>query len=181
MNGSEGEAVYERVDYHTARVLFLQMIQEWLERDEKPHPNPDALEIHREDLERFGKAELGWNEHETSRLLKGLVDEGFISPYPDEDNYILELDHVIHYAWVADLTDKCRTTIGVLEDPSVKLNEVMDALVEAMRTVEGVSQERKEQGEKAAEELRTFVRGLAPGAALEVLKALAATMGIPIP
>ncbi|MGI9048412.1 MAG: hypothetical protein ACR2GU_03380 [Rubrobacteraceae bacterium] len=94
----------EREDYKTARVLLLTMIQGWLDRDEKPHLNPNALEIQGEDFKRFGEEELQWNVSETCKLFKSLVTEGFLLPHPNEEEYLIELKDAISYAWVDDLT-----------------------------------------------------------------------------
>lgn len=103
----------ERVSYEIARVLLLRMIQDWLDRDEKPNPNPDALEIHGNDLRRFGEEELNWKAVDVFKLFKSLVNEWFIRPFPSKSKYLLELDGSIQYAWVEDLTEKGRQVKGM--------------------------------------------------------------------
>jgi hypothetical protein len=107
----------ERVDHDVARILLLRMVQDLLdlEDEERPNPNPDTLEITKEDLERFGNDRLGWSLAETSRLFKRLVREGFMEPYRNDmgkDVSLLELNGIIQYAWIEDLTEKGRRAKG---------------------------------------------------------------------
>ena len=172
----------ERADYETARVLLLSMIRDWLDREEKPHPNPDALEIRGDDFRHFGEEQLGWNAVETSRLFKRLVREGFVRTFRDEIDF-LEIDGVISYAWVEDLTDEGDKLLGVLSNPTEQLVESLNEVLETIQGLDSgeVSGEQKALAEKALGELKQFSRGLAPGAALQVIKAFLSAHGIHLP
>ncbi len=103
--------------------------------------------------------------------------------YVRQKGELLEAEGVIGLVYIEDLEDKGLRTIEMLSDPHHQLVLSLEALAEAIRELPEteVSQEEKDRAEKAAQELKTFTRGLAPGAALQMLRALAAALGIHLP
>jgi len=169
----------ERMTEEQARVWLLQEIRQGVVVAN--NSGEDVLTLETEDLERLGDEMGGWTVAEVSGLYKRLVRGGFLRQVRGETDF-LELNGVLQHAWVEDLTDDGYRAIGVLSgDPTRQLVESMDALVHAIVQAEGVAEDEKDRAKAAAEELKTFSRNLAPGAAMSVLKAVAASLGIPLP
>ncbi len=139
----------------------------------------EVRELRTPDFERYGEA-MGWTTPAVSALYKRLVRGGFVRQVNDEKEFV-ELGGVLSYAWVEDLTDDGLRAIDVLPDPHERLAEALQAFADAVQELPDVSQEEKDRAEGAAQELKTFARGLAPNAAIELAKVLAASMGAPIP
>lgn len=171
----------EFMNEQTARIWFLERIRQRLVQSRAA--GKGCLELRRKDFEAFSEDMEGWTPSEVSALYKRLVQENFIRRIQkDMGERFLELRGVMQYAWIEDLTDRGYLTIGVLQDPHEQLVRSLDALVEAVEMLsERAAPEEKERVQQAAEELRTFGRGLAPGAALLMVKTVAASMGVHIP
>lgn len=167
----------ERMDEPQARVWLLRALNQRVA--ESRDAGEDVLELRTPDFEGFGQA-MGWTTPAVSALYKRLVRGGFVRQVNDEKKFV-EIGGMLSYAWVEDLTDDGLRAIEVLPDPHERLAEALQAFAEAVQELPDVPQEEKDRAEGAAQELKTFARGLAPNAAIELVKVLAASMGAPLP
>lgn len=167
----------ERMEEPQARVWLLRILNQGVA--ESRDAGEEVLELRTSDFERYGEV-TGWTTPAVSALYKRLVRGGFVRQVNDEKKF-LELGGVLQYAWVEDLTDDGLRAIEVLPDPHERLAAALQAFAEAVQELPDVPQEEKDRAEGAAQELKTFARGLAPNAAIELVKVLAASMGAPIP
>ncbi len=167
----------EHMDEPQARVWLLGVLNKGVA--DSRDAGEEVLELTTSDFERYGEA-IGWTTPATSALYKRLVRGGYVRQVNGETGF-LEIGGVLQYAWVEDLTDDGLRAIEVLPDPHERLAEALQAFAEAVQDLPDVSQEEKDRAQDAARELKTFARGLAPSAAMELVKILAASMGAPLP
>lgn len=106
--------------------------------------------------------ELGMGGTEAIGLLRDLGGDGLLRLQTDEHGFGAEAGIV----GVA-LTQEGLEAIRSLPDPREDLLRRLDAIAEAIEGLQDVGPEEKRPAVDAVEELKTFVRGLPPGIAVE--------------
>jgi hypothetical protein len=81
------------------------------------------------------------------------------------------------YATVRGLSGRGLQLIRQLPDPSRFLLDRLDDMALAIRSLQDVPDEEKDDAEKALEEIKDFARRFAPAAAVQILAALSTSQG----
>lgn len=120
------------------------------------------LEVYDTNLD-IGEA-LGVSASEAAALLRQLGRDGYIhldygSQGPRADFGLVSLDY---------FTEKGKVGIEELPDPRERLIESLDAIAAALASSKALTPDQKRSGTRTAQELKHFLRGLPPGAAVEV-------------
>ena len=129
-------------------------------------PTETGVQYDRQMIEKF--------QGEQINLFQSLVKQGYIDA---------DLGHGIDggppfiRATVRDLTTKGYQLIEELPDPQQDLIRRLDAIAEAIRQ-SNAPEEEKAAAEKAADELKKFMRSVSPAVATQIITALARSHGL---
>jgi hypothetical protein len=149
-----------------AQVRMLEIVQERLDHAHEQGKLQVRLTV--DQVAAFGD-ELGIPEASAVALFARLGNEGYFAAtgldkpvFSGSERYPFFIVHV------DGLTTSGLLEIGPLPDPAERLLHSLDALAAAIDERHDLEPQQKQLAKRAAAELKTFVRGVPPGVAVEV-------------
>ena len=156
---------YPENDRRLVMLNFLRAEQEKLRESDKElwlefYPRPPLLLISETRLD--VPKSLGSNAVETIERLRELDIDGYVRLQTGKHGF--DAGGLVGVAF----TEKGLTAVRKLPDPQEDVLERLDAIADAIRSLQGVSNEEKKTAINAVEELKHFARGLPPGIVVEL-------------
>lgn len=160
----------DRIEATGEPSLYLEFYQEddaRLEFTDEHQPGGERIDV---------AAVLGTNGAQAIATLRALSVDGYVALGLDRYGFDAGAGRV-----EVIVKEKGLQKIGELPDPRTDLEERLDAIMGEINSRTDLSEEETARAETLRDEAKTFGRGFAPAAAVEILKVLATQFGVPLP